>query len=980
MSVKDFKFVSPGVFINEIDNSFRPKQPDAIGPVIIGRSEKGIAMTPTKVESYRDFVDQFGETVPGKSGGDIYRNGTSVSPMYGTYAAKAFLRSGTAPITYLRLLGQQSKDAADTVAGKGGWKTANQGNAGSGGKGGGAYGLWICQSSSLTTKDAAAAALGRNNTGSFHLGAIIYADQGVPLLKGTVFGSDENAAGNQTTTSSLGAFILSDAAGNFEVAFANPVTTTPFKSLSFNLNESSQNFIRKKLNVNPTLVSAGDFYDSSAELDYWVGETFEQYIASQITASSQLIGLMLPMGNAFTATESPAIMQLASREGHTGWIISQDTGDPTAFEPYNPQKLFRLVGRGHGEWLHKNCKVSIERIKASNSTTTDYGTFSVVIRALNDTDVDQQILERFDNLNLDPTSPNYIKKQIGDIYYEYDESNRRLREYGDYPNMSKYVYVELHSSMEGGGTPGLVPFGYYGPPSYQTISISSSGTDVVANGELDTVIGLAPIGSADNVYGGCDGSGAQSLTGGVMGRLLAHLSGPTDCLVHADTDASTTDRTDVYYGMRTSRTSTSHNPAYGISDMHRMLTSEQASPPGATNGKTTSFAYIFTMDDIVSGSNEFTWISGSRKGVGSTTTPTGYSLTATASNDYKTLLDFGYDQFTLPFFGGFDGFDIKHPDPLYNGGLGASSAASSEYFTYRQALETVADPEQLDFNLLVVPGLTNTSLTQYMIDLCEERRDALALIDLPSVYTPFAESYMDANARANRNVQNTANDLKTRRIDSSYGCCFYPWVQTRDANTGQSLWVPPSVAMCGVLASSEASSAIWFAPAGFNRGGLTDGAAGIPITNVSQKLSAKERDTLYDSRINPIASFPSSGIVVMGQKTLQERPSALDRINVRRLVIYLKKQISILSTQILFEQNVQATWDRFKGLIEPFLANVKTKFGITEYRLILDETTTTPDLIDQNIMYAKIMIKPARAIEFIAIDFIIASTGASFDD
>jgi phage tail sheath protein FI len=186
--------------------------------------------------------------------------------------------------------------------------------------------------------------------------------------------------------------------------------------------------------------------------------------------------------------------------------------------------------------------------------------------------------------------------------------------------------------------------------------------------------------------------------------------------------------------------------------------------------------------------------------------------------------------------------------------------------------------------------------------------------------------------------------------------------------------------MCGVLASSEASSAIWFAPAGFNRGGLTDGAAGIPITNVSQKLSAKERDTLYDSRINPIASFPSSGIVVMGQKTLQERPSALDRINVRRLVIYLKKQISILSTQILFEQNVQATWDRFKGLIEPFLANVKTKFGITEYRLILDETTTTPDLIDQNIMYAKIMIKPARAIEFIAIDFIIASTGASFDD
>ena len=137
MSIKNFKFVSPGVFINEIDNTFRARKPDSIGPVIIGRSTKGIAMTPTKVESYRDFVEQFGETVPGTTGGDIYRNGTSQSPMYGTYAAKAFLNSGTAPITYVRLLGQQSKDAEATVAGKGGWKTKQSPVAGASGAGGG---------------------------------------------------------------------------------------------------------------------------------------------------------------------------------------------------------------------------------------------------------------------------------------------------------------------------------------------------------------------------------------------------------------------------------------------------------------------------------------------------------------------------------------------------------------------------------------------------------------------------------------------------------------------------------------------------------------------------------------------------------------------------------------------------------------------------------------------------------------------------
>ena len=267
-----------------------------------------------------------------------------------------------------------------------------------------------------------------------------------------------------------------------------------------------------------------------------------------------------------------------------------------------------------------------------------------------------------------------------------------------------------------------------------------------------------------------------------------------------------------------------------------------------------------------------------------------------------------------------------------------------------------------------------------MINICEDRADAMAIIDLPSVYTPTHEGYQKKANRVNLNVVGTANSLKERRLDSSYGCTFYPWVQTRDDRTGQLVWIPPSVAMAGVLASSEARTDVWFAPAGFNRGGLTEGAAGIPVVNVSERLSSKERDTLYDARINPIASFPSNGIVVLGQKTLQERPSALDRINVRRLVIYLKKQISVLSTQVLFEQNVQATWDRFTGLIEPFLANVKTRFGITDYRLILDETTTTPDLIDQNILYAKIMVKPARAIEFIAIDFVIASTGASFDD
>ena len=145
-------------------------------------------------------------------------------------------------------------------------------------------------------------------------------------------------------------------------------------------------------------------------------------------------------------------------------------------------------------------------------------------------------------------------------------------------------------------------------------------------------------------------------------------------------------------------------------------------------------------------------------------------------------------------------------------------------------------------------------------------------------------------------------------------------------------------------------------------------------------MSSRERDDLYEANVNPIASFPSEGIVIFGQKTLQATPSALDRINVRRLMIFVKKEISNIAANLLFEQNVPETWNRFVSQVEPFLSSVRTGFGLSDFRVVLDETTTTPELIDRNIMYAKIFLKPTRAVEFIAIDFNITNTGASFDD
>ena len=952
MSVKNFKFVSPGIFINEIDNSFIPKTPDAIGPIVIGRASKGLAMQPTKIESYSDFVNMYGDTVPGHGGGDIYRDGNYQSPMYGTYAAKAFLASGVAPLTYVRVLGQQITTNDGTNAARAGWKTDNQPTGTVDSSNGGAYGLFLFTSSSVGTGDCM-------GTGS--CAAIWYLQNGTIQLSGTAYGTN-------TITSSAGAYINSTSGGGYTIKIAGAQQGT--EVINFDFNNDSQNFIRNQFNTNPQLKGGQDYYPSASLTDYWLGETFEQDVRNNGLHNSASVGIILGIMSGSGA--SPANMKgQASREAVAGWFIGQDLGVDTSFQAENKQKLFRLKGRGHGEWLHKNVKVSIERIRQSNSSVSPYGTFSVVLRNLYDTDNNVQVIERFDNLSLDPTSPSFVARKIGDKYTTWDETNRRLRTVGEYSNLSKFVYVDMNPDVEAGATDAtLLPFGYFGPPVL-------SGTTAVTNARTTVENEMITYGwNYAGYFGSHTWRGADELFGGTNQNLTASFKFPTDLLRVSASDGGLTDPTNAYFGYRTARTQTSTTSDNSVADGHRLLYAGFPDDPttsaNAAGHGVLEFGYMFSMDDIRNSGNNYYHQTGSRRA----------SNSVSAGGTYKTLLDADYNRFTAPFWGGFDGFDIVKPDPLANSIMATTSTEENDYVyhTYRRSLDTIADPESINMNLLAVPGLTLAALTGYMVNLCEDRADALALIDLPNVWKPTHEEYVVKTSRRATTPISAANDLKDRRIDSSYGATFYPWVQTRDENTGAMVWIPPTVAMMGVLGSSQARSDVWFAPAGFNRGGLTEGAAGIVITNVTERLTSKERDTLYDARINPIASFPSSGIVVFGQKTLQERPSALDRINVRRLVIYLKKQISILSTQILFEQNVQATWDRFKGLIEPFLANVKTRFGISDYRLILDESTTTPDLIDQNIMYAKIMIKPARAIEYIAIDFVITSTGASFDD
>ena len=1011
MSVKNFKFVSPGVFINEIDNSAIPRSADAIGPLIIGRSAKGLAMQPVTIRSYSDFVNAFGDTVPGNGGGsrdpgDVYRYGNYQSPMYGTYAAKAFLASNVAPVTYVRLLGQQHTNA--TSDGYAGWNNAANLTDKSGYTdvvgGGGAYGIFIGPSSSLGV------VAGSPNSTTLRLAAIIYSNSGSVKASGTFAAGAQDTAAYLVHTAAAGAVVNCQSDGTLKLVLGSSNTDSRVISVSFD--DTNENFIRKKLNTNPQLAANGDFYPTGSERDYWLGETFEQTIrdnslANSTTYVATVLGLALSGAGGISSTSAtnPAYHREASKEAVAGWFIGQDTGPAGDFHPEKMQKLFRLKGRGLGEWLHKNVKVSIANIRKSNAPgVTDYGTFSIILRHINDTDNNVQVVERFDNLNLDPTSPNFIARKIGDKYEEWDTTSRLLRVYGEYPNQSNYVYVEMNPEVEAGATDAaLLPFGYYGPPKMSnTTGIVGGLSSSVPNTQLASklyVVGPELPGFA--FTGGVDGkSGAGRLVSASHNTAFMDVAGhaaeaPSTFAISVDharlrasaSDGGMTKLADAYFGMQSTRAADSTISDPSVGDYHnRLYGGFPNDPTTSTITGVDSFSYIFSLDDVAKGGSGAT-LYGPFGAVGRAVYQSGSRAAGKGYATYSDQLDAGFNKFTAPFWGGFDGFDITKPDPVWNGGMveGTSNEMNSSIFhTWKRAMDTISDPEYVNMNVLVAPGLVFNPLTNNMINLCEERSDSLAVIDLPNVYLPASEGeYSTRSSKASRIPKTplqSANDLRDRRIDSSYGSTFYPWVQTRDENTGQLLWIPPSVAMMGVFGSSQARTDVWFAPAGFNRGGLTEGAAGIPIVNVTERIVSKDRDRLYEQNINPIASFPSTGLVVFGQKTLQKKRSALDRINVRRLVIYLKKQISIISNDILFEQNVEATWSRFRGLVEPFLANVKTQFGITDYKLVLDETTTTPDLIDQNIMYAKIMIKPARAIEFIAIDFVIASSGASFDD
>tara|TARA_Y100000592_G_scaffold70636_1_gene109868 strand:+ start:6597 stop:8351 length:1755 start_codon:yes stop_codon:yes gene_type:complete len=278
---------------------------------------------------------------------------------------------------------------------------------------------------------------------------------------------------------------------------------------------------------------------------------------------------------------------------------------------------------------------------------------------------------------------------------------------------------------------------------------------------------------------------------------------------------------------------------------------------------------------------------------------------------------------------------------------------------YNQAISLMANQDDYRYNVISTPGLIKANAAQggqitTLVNNCVSRGDAMAIVDL-----------VNYNTALNTVVTQAAG------FDSSYAATYWPWVRVVDPNTSELVYVPASTVIPGVYAFTDSTSDPWFAPAGITRGGLS-------VVNAERRLTVGNRDTLYEANVNPIATFPGQGVVVFGQKTLQKKASALDRVNVRRLLIALKNFIGQVADTLVFDQNTIITRNNFLSQVNPYLESVQQRQGLFAFKVVMDDSNNTPDVVDRNEMVGQIFLQPTKTAEFIILDFNVLPTGATF--
>ena len=993
---------SPGVSAREIDLS-QPGSTTIQGTpaVIIGTAEKGPAFVPVTFATLNDFTSTFGPS-DGKRFGPIAvaewirnaRSGAYVRTL-GVGKGEKALSSGKVENAGF-VVGARQVQAAGTVG--------HNAKAGAGGPLGRTFFLASIMSESLGSTYFQDSGISTPMSASILRGVLMFPSGVLPGLSGSglsnpttasataagegfpgtgspaAYGAGLNAGGR------YGSVDLSANGGETFALYLNGYTGTYPAVISASLNPQSSNYFANILNTDPASI------ETKGHLLY---SHFDVDPALAVTAPAHgLVGhrtrVILNSGsgdrNDFAGGSDyiPNYEGFENRFTHakTPFIISQTLGN-------SEKNLFRFHALDSGVYGNHKVKVSIANIQKSRNVNNKYGTFDVLVRRFGDSDTSPVILEKFIGCSLDPSSPRYIARLIGDrnVFYDFEKAvaNQKLVVDGSYANQSAYIRVEVSAQVDAGTMNAeALPVGFRGP-----FHLVTSGSTMLETHGADAANLPAEGGSPKQ----------HMFTDMVQAPLLYRKS------ISSGTGNRARVVSDLFWGIQNTKVADVDVPNDGtaINSNAEYWTyyhpGYEGSFPawvGANEGTADANSAVLDADRFQNGKFSLEDVFIKTKADVDEVDPTQWSTAryvrtgvspGTAGMRFLDVdKDFGqqasrrYYKFTTILQGGFDGVNIfdtdkaemlnaaairEISDSTAQGGTAGPTVAS-----YRKALEVIAEKSSIDIQLLAIPGLREPAVTDFAIDKTEERFDALYVMDIEECdYTGTAGIITGSVQEVS--VTNTAAKLQARSLDTSFAAAYFPDCLVRDPASGANVRCPPSVAVLGAMSLNDSVAHPWFAPAGFTRGAL----ATTEQTQV--KLNRANLDTLYEVDINPITSFPTSpGVVVFGQKTLQQAQSALDRVNVRRLLIDIRRKVRNVANTIIFEPNRESTLARFSAAVQPILARIQAQQGLDRFKVVIDSSTTTQLDVENNTVRGKIFLQPTKSVEFISLDFVVTNQGA----
>lgn len=652
------------------------------------------------------------------------------------------------------------------------------------------------------------------------------------------------------------------------------------------------------------------------------------------------------------------------RYAQSPWIVSQKFSGQT-------ENLFKIWSKDAGQYPNNRIKFSIENI-TPGTDARPHGTFDLVVREMNDTDKTRSVLEAFRSLSLNPSSDRYIAKVIGDTntFYNFDaaEGKQNLVTLGDYPSRSNFIRVEMASLVEDGEIDSsALPFGFQGPPHLRINCGTTLQRDALADyyTQLSESV-MLPVPYRDNLVVGA-GSGASVDKGLYWGVQFTRKTSPSE------PNGSTVQETAIVSFSR-------YFPDFRTASENFLIRTAQAT----TGSGATVDAYLynaFNLENIRIRRNETTDAADTLNLTDWDYIRSGNIVASGAYRSLQTtdLIDPTVRQvskFSCYLQGGFDGTNMFNYDmanltnqaiqqEMTNVARGITNGPTVK--AYDRCLDLMADATEVDIQLLTIPGIRQSVITDKALLVTENRFDAMYIMDVENYDTT---NLLITGSEQITSVRYTGHQLVSRGLNSSFGAAYFPDVNLEDTRTGTIRTVAPSVAVLGAFGLNDKVGYSWFAPAGFTRGALKN------VRNATVALDRNNLDSLQEARINPLVAFANSnGTLVWGQKTLLATESSLERVNVRRLLIDVRRKVRKVANRVVFEQGRTETLQRFEQLVRPILKDVQGKKGVERFLVKIDTETTTQADINNRTIRGKIYLVPTKSLEFLSIDFELTNSG-----